>query len=236
MEGYLLAKSHKRVLLVDFDPQGNLTQMMGATFNNRMKPSVPLYNGLTHMDLSQSVLHVSDNMDMIPTDWKLSMWEDKVAKYPKQERPYILNHLLMPFRGKYDYIFIDVPPTLTQFVLNAIFASDAISIVLQTQKYSYRSALLTAKELYSLRSQYNLDFKFLGVILYLYQNAKEDREISAKARKVFKGATYYNTIKNQERVKGFTDTGIRNHDHWDRRALKMYKMITQELIYRVDHH
>lgn len=184
------------------------------------------------MNLTNSVVNASKNLDIIPTDWQLSLWSNKINQLPQNERPWVLNHLLMPFKKQYDYIFIDVPPTLTQFVLNAIFASDGISIVLQTQKMSYQSALLTAKELYSLGKEYKLDFKLLGVILYLYQNAKVDRNISKKARQAFRGATYANTIHNQERVKGFTSSGIKDKDYWDKRALKMYRNITKEMEYR----
>lgn len=140
----------------------------------------------------------------------------------------------MPIKKHYDYVFIDVMPSLTQYVLNAIFASDGISIVLQTQEMAYQSALLTTKELYSLKKQYPLDFKFLGVVLYLFQNAKVDRDITNEAKKAFNGVLYANEIKNQQRVKGFGSTGIiDNNDHWNKRAITMYQLITNELEYKI---
>ncbi|MEQ6219731.1 ParA family protein [Levilactobacillus brevis] len=82
----------------------------------------------------------------------------------------------------FDYIIIDVPPTLSIFTNNAILASDYISLVLQTQKQAYTSVLKTAQYMFQLKSDYRASFNVAGVILYLVKkDAKVDKEITQAA-------------------------------------------------------
>ncbi|WP_458928398.1 hypothetical protein, partial [Escherichia coli] len=109
-----------------------------------------------------------------------------------------------------------------------------ISIVLQTQKQSYTSSLKTATHLGELREQYNGSFQLVGVILYLMKpRAKVDTEISAQAKDFFGEGVFSNSIRTQERVKTFANEGIRNKDHWDKRAIQMYQMVLNEQLLRI---
>ena len=233
MEGYILASKGKKILLVDFDPQSNLTEMMFETYKKSPKPTTPFAKGLTNLDLTDSVVHLSNKMDIIPGDWNINDWPERVSNIARRKRWQILSHLLLPFKHDYDYILVDTPPTLNDIVKNAIFAADGISVVLQTQKMAYTSSLKTIQELVKYRRNYGAKFTFLGVVLYLFNKAKIDREIIQKAKSTFSGALYDNPIHYQERVKGFTATGIKDRDYWDQRVLGSYSSITNELLNKV---
>jgi len=73
METYLLGQEGKKVLLIDFDPQGNATEIMKETYKADLKQELSLYEGLLEGNLSKSIVSVTNQIDMIPTDWTLSL-------------------------------------------------------------------------------------------------------------------------------------------------------------------
>ncbi|UQS86155.1 AAA family ATPase (plasmid) [Nicoliella spurrieriana] len=234
LDTYLLSRMGKKVLLIDMDPQSNATEIINATFDNHERPKTSFYDGLMKFDLSGSIVHITEHLDMIPSDWALSAWPGKVEKRNRHDRALILRDLIEPFRDHYDYILFDVPPTLSTFTNNAILASDYITLVLQTQRQSYTSILKTAQYMSQLRADYDAKYDVIGVILYLVKNnAKTDTEISNEAKKSFSDAVFHNHIYQQERIKVFGDEGIRDKDHWDKRALKMYQATLDEELKRI---
>lgn len=232
LQAYLLAHDHKKVLCVDIDPQSNLTEMLSRTYHKKIVPTRDFYDGFDKGNLKDSLVHVTDGIDIIPGDWKLNKLVNRLAQIHSSIRFNLLRKMLEPFKSDYDYILLDVPPTLNDIVLNAIFAADGISIVLQTQTMAYTSALKTVSELINIKKKYHPAFHFLGVVLYLFSKAKVDKDITRKAKETFKGALYSEPIKFQERVKGFTSKGITDRDHWDRRAIGNYYRVNQAIIKR----
>lgn len=233
MQAYILSSRGSRVLCVDIDPQANLTEMLSKTYNKDLSnPTRDFYEGFLRGNLKDSLVHVHKNLDIIPGDWKLNKLVDNLAQTNSDERFSLLRKILKPFKSDYDYIFIDVPPTLNDVVLNAIFAADGISIVLETQTMAYTSAIKTVSELIKLKHKYNPPFHFLGVVLYLFRTAKVDKQVIHKARRTFADSIYPEYIKFQERVKGFTTTGIQKRDMWDYRAIANYKFVNRDIIKR----
>ncbi|WP_257874857.1 ParA family protein, partial [Staphylococcus haemolyticus] len=70
--------------------------------------------------------HVTDYLDLMPSDWSLSLLPDMLEDYKKSDRPLFLKTLLTKIRNDYDYILIDVPPTLSAYTNNAVLASDYV--------------------------------------------------------------------------------------------------------------
>lgn len=233
MQAYLLSSQGKKVLCLDVDPQSNLTEMLSETYNkNLANPTRDFYSGFRSGNLKDSLIHVAKNLDIIPGNWKLNKLVDSLAKTDSEERFWLLRKLLKPFKSHYDYILLDVPPTLNDVVLNAIFAADGISIVLETQTMAYTSAIKTVSELIKLKHEYKPPFHFLGVVLYLFRKAKVDKEVIHKAKRTFADSIYPEYIKFQERVKGFTTTGIQKRDMWDYRVIANYKFVNKNIIKR----
>ena len=233
MEGYILAGEHQKTLLIDFDPQANLTSMIAKTYHKKLAPTISLTTALQNGDLSESICKANDYLDIVPTSWDLIHWSSRAERVGSPNRYRILNYLLKPLKPKYKYILIDVPPTFAPYSLNAIFAADDIAIVLETQESAYTSALKTVKTLGDLREKYSIKFHFLGVILYLMINAKVDRQVAHKSIDTFKEFLFKNPVKRQERVKGFSMNGISDKTYWDKRAIGMYKCLTDETQKRV---
>ncbi|MBT9656360.1 ParA family protein [Lactiplantibacillus plantarum] len=235
MDTYLLGELGHKVLLIDLDPQANATEIMRTTYDVKTEPDVDLFNGLLKLDLTHSIIELTDNVSMIPADWSLSLWPGKVEKIKNHDRMLILKTLIEQFKSQFEYIIIDVPPTLSIFTNNAILASDYVSLVLQTQKQAYTSVLKTAQYMYQLKNDYHATFDVSGVILYLVKrDAKVDREITKAATESFGDAVFINRIWQQERVKLFSNAGIKDEDYWDKKAISMYTMVLKEELHRIE--
>ncbi|MBC6389215.1 ParA family protein [Lactobacillus kunkeei] len=234
MDTFLLDRMGKKTLLIDLDPQANATEIISTTFNKQIEPVVSLYQGLLNGDISNSIVKVTDNLDVAPAEWSLSLFPSQVEKVSAFNRNLILRQILEPIKDKYDYIILDVPPTLSVFTNNAMLASDYVFLVLQTQRQAYTSILKTAKYMYQLREDYKAKFELAGVLLYLVKrSAKTDTEISKSAKQEFGDIVMTNPVWQQERVKVFGDEGIKDTGYWDKKALNMYNLTLHEELHRI---
>lgn len=232
---YQLANSGKKVLAVDLDAQANLTDILTKTYKETTS-EISLFDSLNKGDLEPAICKLTDNLDILPADWSMSLWNQTVEHLDKRKRNFILATLLQPLKRQYDFIILDVPPTLSTLVNNAVLASDAISIVLQTQQSAFTGALKTASYLQQLREDYNADFKMLGIILYLVtKTGTVDNNIAKLAKKEFGTGVYANEISTRERVKRWSNTGITSNakDRHDVATHEMYQLVLNETLYRM---
>lgn len=123
--GAALQNSGKRVLLLDLDPQYNLTQSLGVTEVER-----PVYGSLRG-EYPLSPLVIMDGLDLIPSSLELIKAEIELAAEFKRED--ILNRLLAPLTPQYDYILLDCPPSLGLLTINAFVASDDIYVPVEAE-------------------------------------------------------------------------------------------------------
>lgn len=229
------SRAGKKVLLVDLDAQASATLFFENSYG-AITPTRSLFNSLQKESLRPSICHLDDNLDLIPGDWDMSLWNQTLEKLPQRDRNLVLKHFLEPLQNDYDYIILDVPPTLSTLVNNAVLASDYIILVLQTQSSSYEGVLRTAKYLSQLRNDYNAKFKLLGIVLYLVsKRANSDTLIAKEARKTFGDAIFANSIYHRERVKRWSNEGLthKTNDVHDQRTHEMYTLFLKEVLYRI---
>lgn len=119
-----LNKLKKRVLLVDLDPQANLTDSLGVS-----NPERTIYKAIIGIDNIPHRINISEGLDLVASDLELATVEAAMDKLKGKKN--LLKRILEPLRSDYDYIVIDCPPSLGLLTINALMVSDAILIPLQ---------------------------------------------------------------------------------------------------------
>ncbi len=123
--GAALAQMGKKTLLIDLDPQANLTNSLGVA-----DPGVTIYNILRKTEKIKTQ-NVITNLSLIPSSLELNKAELEMASEFKREE--ILNKLLNPIKQQYDYILLDCPPSLGLLTINAFVAADYIIVPIEAE-------------------------------------------------------------------------------------------------------
>jgi chromosome partitioning protein len=161
-----LALVDQRVLLVDVDPQGNLTSGVGQ--KGKTAPAGTIYDALTALDpISDPTSYVIstgvDRMMLIPADRNLTGAEIELVNLPEREGR--LRSLLTPLRTGFDYIFIDCPPSLGLLTLNALVAADAVLIPLHCEYFALEGLADLVGTMRRVRAALNPGLEIEGVLL-----------------------------------------------------------------------
>lgn len=241
MQGYLMSQQGYKMLLIDFDPQKNLTTILNKTYKDDREPINTMSNVLTRgTNLKSTILSYTDNLDIIKGEGiqldkdGLDEWGDKIGNLKAETRVNILNNLLEPLKDEYDYILIDVPPSFNNIVKNAVMASDGINLMLQTQGMSFESSKDSIIDLMKLERNFKTHFQLLGTLLYLQDDSSVDVDITKKAQEFYNEVVYKYPVKVQRRAKWFMSYGIDENSYWAQRSIRMYKKAVQQIIERAE--
>lgn len=184
--GSALARLGKKVLVIDMDPQGNATTGFGIE-KNELEHTI--YSVLTGEDyLDEVVLHTEvPGLDIIPSNISLSGAEIELSKEVGYHA--ILEMSMDGFAHNYDYIFIDVPPSLGILTINCLVAADSVIIPIQAEFYALEGMadLLEAINLVETRLKSPAPIK--GILLTLYDSrTRLGREVYNNVKEYFGGS------------------------------------------------
>ncbi len=154
----------KRVLLVDLDPQGNTTSGVGTSKRN----SLSVYDVLIDLSNADKVIKKTKfpKLDVLPSNIALAGAEIELVDVP--EREYKLRNALEPLRERYDYIFIDCPPSLGLLTINALSAADSVIVPMQCEYYALEGLSQLTMTIGQVKRLYNSDLNLLGVIITMF--------------------------------------------------------------------
>ncbi|NLJ72150.1 MAG: ParA family protein [Syntrophomonadaceae bacterium] len=160
-----IANYSYRVLLIDIDPQGNATSGVGINYR---KPKYSSYNLLTEQLSAEKAIITTEfrNLDIIPANIELAGAEIELALIDERER--VLQNALRPIQNKYDYIFIDCPPSLGLITVNALTASHSIIIPLQCEYYALEGLSQLLDTIKLVRKRLNKDLKIEGILFTMF--------------------------------------------------------------------
>lgn len=243
MISYHLARRNYKTLVLDFDPQGNSTKTLFKTklHETQITPAIEISLMKAMVDkveLRKCVHEIKENLYIIPNAVDFSVYEDYLHGLYKDDSFAKMNHLkglIEPLKSEFDFIMIDVPPTISKYTDNALLASDYVNIILQTEEYSLDGASDFINYMQGMINSYNIDIDILGIIPVLHKNnSKVDESILEYAIDKFdKSNMYNNVVKRMERIKRFTMNGIKDEDLHDKRVHKVYSDLTGELLNRL---
>ena len=195
-------------------------------------------SAIKNEDLSSAIINIKENLDVLPSATDFSLFPRYMEFLPNYEdRVRYLSTLIEPLRNKYDYIIIDIPPTISLITDSALFMSDYCIIVLQTHERSLQGA-----EAFINYIQNDVIDKFkaptldvLGVLPVLLKNgAPVDVSTLENAKNEFgEENMFQTTIRNMERLKRYDITGITDEDMHDKRVSQVYIEVTDELLQRI---
>lgn len=247
---YNLAKQGYKVLDIDFDPQANLTSLMVLTKIKRNKGTnndditvKSLMNAIkTNRDLNEIKINILPNLDLIPTSAGFSLYGrflDSEFQTEVEKVTYFSKLIEKYFKGKYDFIFLDVPPTFGLSNDSAFYACDQLIIVLQTQALALEGAEVLVPYIQkNLIDSFDAKVDILGIVPVLSKRgAKVDNVILKSAKEKFGEEALFNTkIHAMERVKRMYMTGITDNprDTWDKRTHKPFIEVGKEMIARLN--
>lgn len=197
--GTALAAVGRRVLIVDFDAQGNASTGLGIARSERSLTSYDLV--VDRVDLEKTVLStIVPRLDIVPGDENLSGVETQLATDPR--RSYRLRDALRGYierandlkLAQYDYILIDCPPSLSALTLNAMTAADALLVPLQCEFLALEGLSQLLRTVEVIRSGLNPDLEIQGVVLTMYDRRNNLSDQVANEVRSFFGNKVYNTV------------------------------------------
>ncbi len=190
--GIALARRGRRVLLVDTDPQGDLTKSLGWADPDALE--VTLANHLSAaiegegLESREGILSHKEGIDLMPANIELAGMEMSVLMAMSREQ--LVNAWLSPLKADYDFIILDCAPTLGIIPVNAFVASDSVLIPVSVEYLPASAMTGLLKTVGRVRRQINPALAVEGILLTLYDGRNNlAREVEATVREQY-GSTY----------------------------------------------
>jgi chromosome partitioning protein len=197
-----LALAEQRVLLVDVDPQGNLTSGVGQ--KGQSGSGGTIYNALTTPEPTEDPLPFViqtpvDGLSLIAADRNLTGAEIEMVTLPRREER--LRALLSPLRDQYSFIFIDCPPSLGLLTLNALVAADTVLIPLHCEYFALEGLADLVSTMRRVRAALNPGLDIEGVLLTMYdERTNLGQQVATDVRGFFKEKVFHTVIPRNVRL------------------------------------
>lgn len=187
-----LALAEKDILVIDTDPQGNLTSGLGINRDELQKSLYDIYTGrfsIEEVIIGTSVPHlyiVPSNIDLLGVEVELVQ---------KDGRERILSNAMARVKDKYRYIFIDCPPSLGLLTLNGLVAADSVIVPVQCEYYSLEGLGLLSRTLKLVRGSFNPSLDIEGILLTMFDPRNTlSHQVAEEVKKFFKEKVYQTLI------------------------------------------
>ncbi len=221
-----LHEAGARVLLCDFDPQANATSGIGVE-KRRLKASV--YQVLIGERSAPDVIVTTPYGDVLPSTGALAGAGVELAGMDARE--FVLRRALEPLRERYDYIFIDCPPSLELLTLNGLCAADSILVPVQCEYYALEGLSDLMGTLRAVKARLNPGLSIFGVLLTMYDGRTNfSQQVAQEVRRHFPGKVFANVIPRNVRLAEAPSHGlpVGAYDRFSRGA-KAYAQLAREI-------
>lgn len=225
------ANAGKKVLLIDIDPQGNATTGLGFE-KSSIKKSV--YKVIINDEsMKDNILKTElENLDILPANIDLAGAEVELVL--KKNREQVLKNAFAEVKDKYDYIFIDCPPSLGLLTVNALVAANSVIIPIQSEFFAMEGLSQLINTINLVKKHFNRELELEGVVLTMYDNrALISRQIADEIKKFFKSKVFEIVIPRNIRLSEAPSHGkpILLHDPKSNGA-RAYQALTEEFLRR----
>lgn len=240
---------NNKVLIIDWDMQGNATSLMGKTFDKDFPKTI--YSCIVDNDLKSGIVELTPNLHMIAGGRDMSNYNDFLEiEYPytrkdidhikevKKKRTFHFKNLLSEIKHDYDYIWIDVGPSTDIKVDNAMVSADYFIITQETKTYSFEGSIdIIQIYIQTLIDDFGDDFtgEVLGLLPFLLQPKRDlhDNIIQSTKDEFGENFTFSTIINNQTRLEGYPEYGVSVIDYHDRKIFAMFADVFTEIEERI---
>ena len=230
--GASLAEYGRKVLLVDFDPQGSLSVGLGL---NPHEMELTIYNLLMQRDVSIEDVVVPTNvegMDLLPSNIDLSAAEVQLVHEVAREQT--LARVLAPAIEKYDVILIDCQPSLGLLTVNALTASDSVIVPLECEYFALRGVALLKTTIDKVRERLNPKLEIDGVLGTMFDGRTlHSREVMARLVQAWGERVFHTVIRRTVKFSDSTVAGepITSYAS-DSAGAEAYRQLAKEVLAR----
>ncbi len=227
--GAYIALAGKKVLLVDFDSQGNMSTGVGV---DKEKPTVyELMAGLVEPE--QAIKHSPvPNLDAISASIDLS--GAAVELIDQENREYFLKNALAPLKEIYDYILIDCPPSLGILTLNGLVAADTVMVPMQCEYFALEGITLLLQTVEKVQNSFNPNLTIGGIFFTMYDSrTRLAQDVILQVKGYFKDVVFNTIIPRNVRLSEAPSHGlpICKYDP-DCTGARSYEKLAEEVIRR----
>lgn len=210
-----LAEKGKKVLLVDNDPQGNLTSGVGIDKNSLEKS---IYHVLINeASIEDVILHTDfERLDILPGSVDLAGAEIELIDF--EDREFLLKKQILKVKDAYDYIIVDCPPSLGLLTINALVAVDSVLIPIQCEYYALEGVSQLVNTFNLVKKSINSNLEIQGVLLSMFDGRTNlSIQVVEEVKKHFKQLVYATIIPRNIRLAEAPSFGL-PIIHYDRKS------------------
>lgn len=243
MFGVILSEMGYKVLLVDTDPQGNLTNKLLRMYDTLdLRDKKTIWNVIEEHSFLDSIEEVTDELSIVAGDWQMANLIDYVIDLSsksgnKDSMYYMYDYMINNdrLREKYDFIIFDTIPTTTVYTNNCLVASDYLIMPTQTEQDSIDNLVRMLDYASLIKRNYNTNLKIEGIVAYLIDVADKTTAVSLleELYEEYPDLMFKNYIKDSRVVKRWGREGLTRHKPYDKVVKDMYLTVVEEFLERM---
>lgn len=227
--GAALALKGYKVLLIDIDPQGNLTTSLGFNIEATEPTVYEVLKGDVNIN---DAIKNKGRYDVLPTDIRLSGADIELSSVPGREM--ILKEAIGQLTTKYDYILIDCPPALSVITLMGLTASNSVIIPVQAQYLALNGMAQLVNTIQLVKKRMNPSIDIAGVVITMYDNRKTlDKTVVENIKQSFNDKLLSTYISNNVSLAEAPAYGVDIYEYAPKSTgAQQYAELTSELLER----
>ena len=226
-----LVEAGKKVLALDFDPQGNLSSSFGIDKNGLKKTIYEVIMG--NIGLEEAIINTEyDNLYLVPSNMNLSGAEIELLEFDKRER--VLRNIVRKKKEDYDFIIIDCPPSLSLLTINVMTCADTVLVPIQCEYYALEGLSQMMKTISLVKRKLNSKLEIEGIVFTMYDMRNNlSQQVVDNVREHLNERVYNTIIPRNVRLAEAPSYGmpITEYDSKSTGA-ESYRMLAGEVISR----
>ena len=226
-----LGEQNKKVLLVDFDPQGNSTSGLGIEKEDLEQC---VYDALLNDVPVEELIHDTETKKVFVVPATIQLAGAEIELVSAMARETRLKELLEPVKDEFDFIFIDCPPSLGLLTINALAAADSVLIPIQCEYYALEGVTKLLESMRMVKSRINKDLDTYGVLMTMYDSRTSlSNQVVDEVRNYFGDRTFKTLIPRTVKLSEAPSFGMPVINYApNNKGAKAYRELAKEVIRR----